>query len=187
MPLWIRIAKASWVLRGKASTGYLPLPREAQTAVPAPQLPCSSCSLSNAEGARDRYCHFLPVTSRPASGRTFQSSGCKIKSGACKHLFCHIALRYVRPKCTCFVLPECTGFSFSGFNSVLSPLWPGPLLPKPSKNLGPFPCFWKPQPCIRSTAASLPELAIWSAAQIKTQEQTGYYLSNVRRLCHPIH
>lgn len=141
MPLWIRTAKASRVVRGKASTGYLPLPREAQTAVPTPQLPCSSCSLSNAQGARDHYCQFLLVTSRLALGRTFQSLGCKIKSGACKHLFCHIALRYVRPKCTRFVLPECTGFSFSGFNSVLTLSGQVQFYWNQVKILGPFPVF----------------------------------------------
>lgn len=44
MPLRIRIAKASQVARGRASTGYLPLSRETQAAVPSLKLPGSSCS-----------------------------------------------------------------------------------------------------------------------------------------------
>lgn len=44
MPLRIRIAKASQVAHGRASTGYLLFPRETRAAVPSPKLPGSSCS-----------------------------------------------------------------------------------------------------------------------------------------------
>lgn len=132
----------------EASTGYLPLPRETQTAAPsttAPLLQLFSDGCPAQMQTQDPCCHFLPVSSWQVSGHMFQSSSCIIYSDACKHLFRYPTLWNVW-LCHPNVLPECTGFSFSCLNSALIHLWAGLILLKPRKNLVSFPYFKKPQP-----------------------------------------
>lgn len=148
MPLQVRIAEASPVVHGKAPTGYLLLPGETQAAGSPPQLPCSSCSQLPALPKRAGGTGpLLSLSQSPlTSGRVFQSSGCKIKPHACKApVSSHrSSVRPTsQPKGMCFILAECTGFSFSCLNSVLILLCPGPVLLKPSKSLGPFLYFCK--------------------------------------------